>query len=314
MMITAGALSLTLSFQNSSNAEPKGKKGLTLNKLTSEEEQVILRKGTERPNSGKYLNNKAEGTYTCKQCDAKLYSSSDKFDSHCGWPSFDDEIPGAIKRIADADGSRIEITCARCDAHLGHVFEGERLTDKNIRHCVNSISMNFIPASSEVSATTTTKTAYFAGGCFWGTEHLLNKLDGVVSTRVGYMGGQTSNPTYEDICYKATGHAEAVEVVYDPGKTDFETVARHFFEIHDPTQADRQGPDIGDQYRSVIFYVDDEQKATSQKLIGILRDKKYDVVTELVKADTFWEAEKYHQDYYDQNGKQPYCHAYVKRF
>jgi len=116
------------------------------------------------------------------------------------------------------------------------------------------------------------------------------------------------------VCSGATGHAETVEVVFDPSKTTFEKLARLFFEIHDPTQVDRQGPDVGDQYRSAIFYVDDGQKQTAEKLIKILEGKGYDVATELVKADTFWEAEEYHQDYYEHTGKQPYCHIYQERF
>jgi peptide methionine sulfoxide reductase msrA/msrB len=264
------------------------------------------------PFTGEFEKKKDPGTYTCRQCDAPLYRSADKFESGCGWPSFDDEIPGAVKRTRDADGFRTEITCARCGGHLGHVFEGEGLTAKDTRHCVNSISLKFVPASSATERKT--ETAYFAGGCFWGTEYLLSQAPGVTSTRVGYMGGLTQKPTYRDVCEHGTGHAEAVEVVFDPSKTNFETLARLFFEIHDPTQVDRQGPDVGDQYRSEVFYVDDNQKATTEKLIGILKGKGLKVATRLSKAGTFWEAEDYHQDYYDKIGKEPSCHIYTKRF
>jgi peptide methionine sulfoxide reductase msrA/msrB len=284
------------------------------NQLTPEEQRVILHKGTERPFTGKYYNHKEKGTYTCKQCGAPLYRSEDKFDSGCGWPSFDDEIPGAVKRIPDADGIRTEIVCANCGGHLGHVFLGEGFTAKNTRHCVNSISMNFIPADEKTKAEVKTEKAYFAGGCFWGVEYFFQKEKGVLSTRVGYMGGHLKNPTYDDVCEGNTGHAETMEVVFDPSQTDFETLARLFFEIHDPTQVNRQGPDIGQQYRSEIFYVNEEQKQIAEKLIQILKDKGYKVATQLTKADTFWEAERYHQSYYQKTGHHPYCHGYTKRF
>jgi peptide methionine sulfoxide reductase msrA/msrB len=284
------------------------------NKLTPEEERVIVNKGTEMPFTGEYYLKTEAGTYTCKRCNTPLYKSSDKFDAGCGWPSFDDAIPGAVKRTLDADGMRTEITCAKCGAHLGHVFEGEHFTEKNTRHCVNSISMNFTPASAEVAAPARTERAYFAGGCFWGTEHLLEQQPGVISAISGYMGGHTENPGYREVCNGTTGHAETVEVVFDPTKTTYETLARYFFEIHDPTQMDRQGPDIGDQYRSAIFFTSEEQRQTIEKLITLLKEKGYKVVTEIAKADKFWKAEKYHQDYYNYTGKEPYCHFYTKRF
>jgi peptide methionine sulfoxide reductase msrA/msrB len=279
------------------------------NELTSEEKRVIIDKGTERPFTGEYYDFYGKGTYVCKRCDAPLYKSEDKFDSHCGWPSFDDEIPGAIKKVPDADGIRTEIMCNNCGAHLGHVFYGEGFTDKDTRHCVNSISMKFIPAKNARE-----DTAYYAGGCFWGIEHLFKKLDGVLSTDVGYMGGHVENPSYEEVCYDNTGHFEAIEIKYDADKIDYETLTKYFFEIHDPTQSNGQGPDIGDQYLSAIFYQTDEQKQTAEKLIGILKEKGYDVVTKLLKSDKFWRAEEYHQDYYTKTGNIPYCHFYEKKF
>lgn len=277
--------------------------------LTPEEKYVIIDKGTERPFTGEYYNFHEKGTYTCKQCGAPLYKSSDKFDSHCGWPSFDDAIPGAVKRQPDADGKRTEIVCARCGAHLGHVFEGEGFTPKNTRYCVNSISMNFIPEKNKK-----TETAIFAGGCFWGVEYLMEKQPGVISVESGYIGGKTQNPTYEEVCSHTTGHAEAVKITFDPTETTYETLAKLFFEIHDPTQVNRQGPDIGDQYRSEIFYTTPTQKEIAEKLIDTLKNKGYKVVTKVTPATTFWPAENYHQDYYERKGTKPYCHTYTKRF
>jgi len=303
IIIAAGLLTINLVISNAA-AGAEGEE-MKYNELNSAEERVIVHRGTERPFSGKYYQNKENGTYICKRCGATLYRSEDKFDAHCGWPSFDDEIPGAIKRVPDADGRRTEIICNNCGAHLGHVFTGEKMTGKDIRHCVNSISLNFIPAQEKVQ----TKKAYFAGGCFWGTEYLFQNAEGVISSRVGYMGGRKQDPTYREVCGGSTGHTEAIEVVYDPAETTYEKLARLFFEIHDPTQVNRQGPDIGEQYRSAIFYLDKEQKQTAEKLIGILGEKGYEIATELTPAGTFWEAEEYHQDYYRNRGGSPYCHT-----
>ena len=284
---------------------------MSLRKLTPDEERVILNKGTERPFTGKYNNVFDKGVYVCRQCGTPLYKSSDKFRSECGWPSFDDEIPGAVTRVPDADGSRTEIICSHCKGHLGHVFIGEQLTQKNTRHCVNSVSLEFIPASEKEAIT---DTAIFAGGCFWGVEYYMKKSEGVISTEVGYIGGHTNHPAYKEVCSHTTGHAEAIRIVFDPARTTFETIARLFFEIHDPTQLNRQGPDVGDQYRSEVFYLSEDQKQVAEKLIGLLKQKGINAVTKVTKATTFWKAEDYHQDYYTKEGATPYCHRYVKRF
>ena len=279
-------------------------------KLTPEEERIIIGKGTEAPFSGKYNEYREKGIYTCKRCGAELYRSDNKFDSGCGWPSFDDEVKGAVKKVIDKDGQRTEIICNNCGAHLGHIFTGEGLTEKDVRHCVNSLSLDFKKQTDKGNL----ETAYFAGGCFWGTEYYFQKAEGVVSTRAGYMGGGKDNPTYEEVCTDSTGHAETVEVVFDPSKTDFEKMARLFFEIHDPTQVDRQGPDIGRQYRSAIFYTSQAQKEIAEKLIGILKGKGYAVATEISMAGIFWPAEEYHQNYYSKQGSAANCHSRKKRF
>ncbi len=287
------------------------------NELSEEEKQVILKKGTEMPFTGEYENTTDDGTYICRQCNAPLYKSTDKFRSQCGWPSFDDEIEGAVEQYPDADGRRTEIVCANCKGHLGHVFTGEGYTDKDTRHCVNSISLKLIKKGEELPpmiSNSTLEIAYLASGCFWGTEYHLQKLDGVKSTKVGYTGGHTEYPSYKEVCTGATGHAEAVKVVFDPSKVSYEEVLRLYFETHDPTQVDGQGPDIGTQYRSEIFYTSEAQKATAEKLIALLEGKGYDVATKVTPAAPFYEGEDYHQDYYDNKGTTPYCHIYKAKF
>jgi peptide methionine sulfoxide reductase msrA/msrB len=279
--------------------------------LTKSESSVINEKGTERPFTGKFYKHSEKGTYICKKCGSALYHSSDKFASDCGWPSFDDEIAGAVNKYPDPDGMRTEIVCANCEAHLGHVFTGERLTPKNVRHCVNSVSLDFIPAILPAGRY---GIAVFAGGCFWGVEYFLQKEPGVISVTSGYTGGDIKNPTYKEVCTGNTGHAEAVKVIYNPAKTSYEKVLKLFLEIHDPTQIGRQGPDIGDQYRSEIFYLNDDQKIIAEKNLNILKSKGMKIATAVTKGSEFYEAEKYHQDYYFNNGKMPYCHGYTKRF
>lgn len=300
---------------NTQNETPKGESGMNLNKLTKEEERVIIHKGTEAPGIGKYTDTVEKGTYICRQCDAPLYKSESKFHSGCGWPSFDDEIKGAVTKLPDLDGRRVEIICAKCKGHLGHVFTGEGFTQKNTRHCVNSISMKFIPANSTViDGTKKIEKAIFAGGCFWGVEYFFQKANGVISTQVGYTGGQKENPTYKELCAHKTDHLEALEVTYDANVTSYEAMAKLFFEIHDPTQANGQGNDIGSQYISAVFYLDETQKAITEKLIGILTEKNYKIATKLIKATKFWPAEDYHQQYYEKGGGTPYCHRWKAKF
>jgi len=157
-------------------------------------------------------------------------------------------------------------------------------------------------------------TAIFAGGCFWGVEYFLQKAPGVISVTSGYTGGHVKNPTYKEVCTGNTGHAEAVKVIYDPDKTSYEKLLKLFLEIHDPTQVGGQGPDIGNQYRSEIFYLNDSQHKIADKLLSILKEKGFKIATVVTKASEFYPAEAYHQDYYFNNGKTPYCHGYTKRF
>lgn len=278
-------------------------------KLTPEEKKVILDKGTEYPGTGEYNNFKKKGIFRCKQCNNPLYNSSDKFNSGCGWPSFDDAIEGNVREVLDADGRRTEIICENCGGHLGHVFRGEQFTPKNTRHCVNSISLVF-ESEKEIKK----DTAIFASGCFWGTEYFLQQINGVIDTKPGYIGGNLDNPTYREVCSGTTGHAEAVRVIFNPDSVTYEELAKLYFETHDPTQVNRQGPDIGTQYRSEIFYFNNEQKEIGKSLIQELQKKGLSIATQLTKASTFWVAEEYHQDYYIKSGKHPYCHRYVKRF
>jgi peptide methionine sulfoxide reductase msrA/msrB len=188
------------------------------NDLTAEEAKVIISKATEYPFTGLYEKFNAKGTYLCKQCGNALFHSETKFDAACGWPSFDDEIEGAVKSVRDADGMRTEIVCASCGGHLGHVFTGEGFTPKNTRHCVNSISLDFVP---QVLPAGNYGTALFAGGCFWGVEYFLQKEPGVVAVVSGYTGGQVKNPSYREVCTGNTGHAETVRVTFDAKKTSY---------------------------------------------------------------------------------------------
>ena len=285
---------------------------MKFNNLNAEETRVIENKGTEMPFTGKYDKFYEAGTYNCKKCNAALFKSTDKFDSGSGWPSFDDTIEGAVKEISDADGRRVEIVCATCDGHLGHVFMSEQMTSKSTRHCVNSVSLDF----ESIDNNSQYKKAYFASGCFWGTEYWFAKQEGVFNADSGYMGGHTKNPTYRDICGKQTGHLETVEVTYNPTVISFETLCKLFFETHDPEQTNGQGPDIGPQYLSAIFLTEPKEEIIVNKLITELQTKGMFIATKIKNANehVFYKAEEEHQNYYKLRNGTPYCHVYTKRF
>jgi peptide methionine sulfoxide reductase msrA/msrB len=296
---------------------------MKLNELNPEEKRVILQKGTEAPFTGKFEAYHKDGIYTCRQCNAFLYRSSDKFDSGCGWPSFDDEIAGAVEKHLDADGSRTEIVCNRCNAHLGHVFSGEQLTQKNIRHCVNSVSMDFLEVGKNITDSNVSlvfekeKTIYLGGGCFWCVEAVFKMIKGVSSVVSGYAGGQTENPKYDDVCGGQTGHAEIVKVVFDPTVVAVEKILEVFFDAHDPTTLNRQGNDVGTQYRSVVFLENKDEVEIVQNFIKkVQADFSQPIVTEIsVLSEAgngkFYSAEDYHQDYFNKNGHAPYCQIVV---
>jgi peptide methionine sulfoxide reductase msrA/msrB len=302
--------------------------------LTPERYRVLRQGRTEKPFSGKYNDFWRNGLYVCAGCGTPLFRSQAKYEHGTGWPSFTapvDERNLAYKDDYSLLVKRVEVRCAACGAHLGHVFD-DGPAPTFLHYCINSAALNFIPAGpedevhAEAEATgpgavrpadpaapiesskdaAKTETATFAAGCFWGVEDKFGKIPGVLATVVGYAGGKTANPTYEDVCTGRTGHAEAIQVTFDRAKVGYEDLVRFFFSIHDPTQVNRQGPDIGTQYRSAIFYHDLRQKEIAEKVMAGLRPggrSKKPLATELVVATVFYPAEDYHQKYFEKHGQ-----------
>lgn len=279
--------------------------------LTPEVRSVALNKATEAPFSGSYLQIPNQpGSYLCRRCGQSLWSSQSQFVSHCGWPSFDTRLEKKITETPDDDGIRIEILCSSCHSHLGHVFRGEGFTLNNQRDCVNSVMLDFVPFVDLDK----TEEIIIAGGCFWGVEYLMQQEHGVLLTACGYTGGKLEAPDYQTVCQQQTGHYEAVRVLFDPNKIASIDLFKIFFEIHDPTQSNGQGPDLGSQYQSVAFYYNEKQKQEIEQLMKQLSQQGLVLATKVLPVTTFWQAESSHQNYYYRHQQQPYCHVKTKRF
>jgi peptide methionine sulfoxide reductase msrA/msrB len=287
--------------------------------LTPSQYKIVREAGTERAFTGELLKNPNEGVYQCVACDLPLFGSDAKFKSGTGWPSFYQPIAkGNIgEHVDDSMGMRrTEITCARCGGHLGHVFnDGPQPT--GLRYCLNSQALGFTPMDqvmtlAEPDMITTTEKIVFAGGCFWCVEAVFEELDGVKQAVSGYAGGTKETANYKDVCSGTTRHAEAVEIEYDPSKISYEDLLRVHFATHDPTQLNRQGNDMGPQYRSTIFYANDEQKALAQAFLDDLASQqvfKKPIVTTLEPLTEFYPAESYHQNYVCENPNQGYVRS-----
>ncbi|MBY0316919.1 MAG: bifunctional methionine sulfoxide reductase B/A protein [Bdellovibrionales bacterium] len=294
-------------------------------KLTPQQYACTQEEGTERPFENAYWDNKKDGIYVDIVTGEPLFSSLDKYDSGSGWPSFTKPIEDnhlITKTDKKLFMERTEVRSKAGDSHLGHVFDDGPRDKGGKRFCINSASLNFIPVDKmkekgygkflfPFAEKQGWEVATLAGGCFWGVEDLFRKEKGVIETHVGYTGGSTQNPTYNDIKKGTTGHAESLQILFDPKITTYENILTTFFKLHDPTTLNQQGNDRGSQYRSEIFYNSEKQKEVAEKVKARV-DKsgawKKPVVTKISKFDKFWEAEDYHQDYLVKNPGGYTCH------
>lgn len=293
-------------------------------KLTPMQYRVTQEAATEPPFQNAYWNEHREGLYVDVVSGKPLFTSKDKFDSGCGWPSFTRPVDGS-EIVEKRDGSlgmiRTEVRSREADSHLGHVFDDGPADQGGLRYCINSASLRFIPVADlekegygeslplfgKPAPKAEVEVATLAGGCFWGMEELLRQQPGVLGVEVGYTGGSVSHATYEN----HEGHAEAVQIRFDPRKTSFETLLRFFFRMHDPTTLNRQGNDVGSSYRSAIFFHSDTQKAIAERVkaeVDASGKWKRPLVTEITPAGPWWKAEEYHQDYLQKHPGGYTCH------
>jgi peptide methionine sulfoxide reductase msrA/msrB len=290
--------------------------------------EVTQEEGTERAFSNAYWDNHRDGIYVDAVSGEPLFSSLDKYDSGSGWPSFVKPLEQEnilAKKEGHSLFSRVELRSKHANSHLGHLFDDGPKDRGGQRYCMNSASLRFIPKEklaeegygkylplfAPQEKKRKTSVATLAGGCFWGVEELLRKEPGILRATVGYTGGHTENPAYEAVKTGTTGHAESIDVEFDPAKTSYEAILKFFFTLHDPTTANQQGNDIGSQYRSAIFYHGEEQKRVAEQVKARVEKSgawKKPLVTEIVPAGKFYPAENYHQAYLQKHPGGYTCH------